>query len=86
MRGNEEAGWGGGEGEESSNVEGSYRKEFLLEEANPMSGVFQSIDPLTTRRECSPPAFGAERGHTRGEGVGSQYFGRRQKLLCTLHT
>ncbi len=36
-------------------VDGLYCKE-----ANPMSGVFQNIDPhpLTARRVCTPPAFG----------------------------
>jgi hypothetical protein len=33
-----------------------------------MAGVFQNIDPptpLTARRVCPPPAFGAGGGHTR---------------------
>ncbi len=39
------------------------------------------------RRVCTPSAFGAGGGHTRWaeRGVGSQYFGRRQTQLCTLH-
>jgi hypothetical protein len=53
-----------------------------------MAGVFQNIDPPspTPPRECVPPAFGAGgRTHSLvGEGVGGQYFGRRQTQLCTL--
>jgi hypothetical protein len=55
-----------------------------------MSGVFQNIDPPPPQRPASvyPPAFGAGGGHTRWgvRGVVGQYFGRRQTLLCTLHT
>jgi hypothetical protein len=57
-----------------------------------MYGVFQNIDPPPPG-ECEPPpppppAFGAGGGHTRRveRGWGRQYFGRRQTLLCTLHT
>jgi hypothetical protein len=33
-----------------------------------------------------PPAFGGGRPHSLGgEGVGGQYFGRRQTQRCTLH-
>jgi hypothetical protein len=53
-----------------------------------MSGVFRVIDPhpLTARRVCTPPAL--VRGEDTllgGEGVGGQYFGRRQTVLCTLY-
>jgi hypothetical protein len=54
-----------------------------------MSGVFQNIDlPLPQFPESVyPPAFCTGGGHTRlgGEGMGGQYFGRRQTQLCTLH-
>jgi hypothetical protein len=56
-----------------------------------MSGVFQKYWPPTPHRPASVlpprPAFGAGEGHTRWVemGVGDQYFGRRQTLLCTLH-
>jgi hypothetical protein len=68
-----------------------YRRGIILWEANLMSGFFQNIDPPPHHRPASayPPAFGAGGGHTRWvEGGGSifQYFGRRQTLLCTLHT
>ncbi len=45
------------------------RREIILEEANPMSGVFQNIDPPLPG-ECVPPAFGAGGGHTRWGGGG----------------
>jgi len=54
-----------------------------------MSGVFQNIEPLPPHNPASlyPPTFGAGGGHARWveRGVGGQYFGRRQTLLCTLH-
>jgi hypothetical protein len=45
----------------------SHRRGIILEEANPMSGVFRTIDPppLTARRVCPPPAFGAGGGQSR---------------------
>ncbi len=50
------------------------RREIILKEANPMSGVFQNIDPPSPSPsgECVPPAFGAGGGHTRWveRGVG----------------
>ncbi len=44
-----------------------HRKEIILYEANPMSGVFRNIDPPPTSPfgDCVPPAFGAGGGHTR---------------------
>ncbi len=58
---------------------------LLLYKANPMSCVFQNIDPSPP----SPPgecAFVAGGGHNRRveRGVKGQYFGRRQTQLCTL--
>jgi hypothetical protein len=54
-----------------------------------MSGVFQNIDLPPPHRPASvyPPAFGAWGGHSHWveRGVGGQYFGRPQTLLCTLH-
>jgi hypothetical protein len=44
---------------------------------------------LTARRLwCVPPRFwcGGRTHSLGGKGVGGQYFGRRQTLLCTLHT
>jgi hypothetical protein len=62
-------------------------REIRLQEANPLAGVFQNIDPPPP----SPPgecvhAFGAGGRHTRWveRGVGGQYFGRRQAQLCIL--
>jgi hypothetical protein len=52
-----------------------------------MFGVFQLIEspPLTARRVCTPRLWCRGRTHSLGgEGVGGQYFGRRQTLLCTL--
>jgi hypothetical protein len=48
-------------------VTGRRRREIILQEANPMSGVFQNIDPPPPHRPASvyPPAFGAGGGHTR---------------------
>jgi hypothetical protein len=57
-----------------------------------MSVVFQNIDPPPPHHRlashCVPPAFGAGEDTLavwRG-GLGGQYFGRHQTLLCTLHT
>jgi hypothetical protein len=66
------------------------RREIILWEANPMSGVFQNIEPhpLNARQVCTPPpAFSAGGGHTRWveRRMRGQYFGRRQTQLCTLH-
>jgi hypothetical protein len=51
--------------------------------------VFQKLapHPLTARRVCTPPPLVRGRTHSLGggEGVGGQYFGRRQTHLCTLH-
>ncbi len=42
---------------------------------------------LTARRLCTPRFWCGGRTHSLGgKGVGGQYFGRRQTLLCTLHT
>jgi hypothetical protein len=44
--------------------------------------------PLTAQWvECVPPRLwcGGRTHSLGGEGVGGQYFGRRQTLLCTLH-
>ncbi len=42
--------------------------------------------PLTAWRVCIPRLWCGGRTHSHGrEGVGGQYFGRRQTLLCTLH-
>jgi hypothetical protein len=42
--------------------------------------------PLTALRVCTPlPLVRGEDNPLGGEGVGGQYFGRRQTLLCTLH-
>jgi hypothetical protein len=61
---------------------------LLLKEANPMSCVFQNIDPPPPfpPGECVPSAFVAGGGHTRRveRGVWVQYFGRRKTQLCTL--
>ncbi len=48
--------------------EGFSRREIKLLEANPMSGVFQNIDPPPPHRPASvspPPDFGAGGGRTR---------------------
>jgi hypothetical protein len=48
-----------------------------------VSGVFRTIDPppLSTQRVCPPPAPKAGDTHSPGgEGVGGQYFGRRQTV------
>jgi hypothetical protein len=54
-----------------------------------MSGVFQNIDPPNPSPpgECVPPRLwcGGRTHSLGGEGVGGQYFGRRQTQLCTLH-
>jgi hypothetical protein len=42
--------------------------------------------PLTTRRVCTPRLWCGGRTHAGWRGGGGQYFGRRQTLLCTLHT
>jgi hypothetical protein len=47
-----------------------------------------TLHPLTASRVFTPHRLWC-RGRTHslgGEGVGGQYFGRRQTLLCTLHT
>jgi hypothetical protein len=55
-----------------------------------VSGVFRTIDPppLSTQLQCVLPPH-QRRVYTThspgGEGVGGQYFGRRQTLLCTLY-
>jgi hypothetical protein len=48
-----------------------------------MSGDFQNIENI----DPHPPRLTARGEDTLagGEGVGGQYFGRRQALLCTLH-
>ncbi len=52
------------------------RRGIILEEANPMSGVFRNIEPpppSSPPGECVSPAFGAEGRHTRWlEGGGGQ--------------
>jgi hypothetical protein len=48
-----------------------------------VSGVFKNIDPppLSTQRVCPPHAPKAGGTHSLGsDGVGGQYFGRRQTL------
>jgi hypothetical protein len=44
-----------------------------------MSGVFQNIDPL-------PPLVRGRTHSLGGKGVGGQYFGSHQTLLCTLYS
>jgi hypothetical protein len=60
-----------------------HRVHILLSEGNPISLVFQNIDPPSPSPpgECVPLAFVAGGGQTRkGErGMGGQYFGRREK-------
>jgi hypothetical protein len=58
------AGLGGGENGQPSITEGMERREIIVQETNPKSGVFQSINP--------PPPHRPERG------VEGQYFGRRR--------
>ncbi len=43
------------------------RRGIILQEANPMSGVFRNIDPPPPPPpgECVPPASGTRGGHTR---------------------
>jgi hypothetical protein len=57
--------------------------ERSLQEANPISLVFQNIDPPSPslQGECVPPAFVVGGGQTRRaeRGMGGQYFGRREK-------
>jgi hypothetical protein len=48
-----------------------------------MSGVFQNIDPPTPNR---PASVCGGRTHSLGGEGGGVNFGRRQTLLCTLHT
>ncbi len=64
---------------------------LLLQEGNPMSLVFQNIDPPlpSPPGECvpvPPPLLGWGRGgaHTRlaERGMGGQYFGRRETQEC----
>jgi hypothetical protein len=57
------------------------RREIILKETNPMSGVFQNIDLPPPHRptnvSCVPPALGAGGGgHTRWveRGWGGQYL------------
>jgi hypothetical protein len=61
---------------------------LLLLEGNPMSFVFQTIDPPSPSPpgECVPPAFVAGREHTRRaeRGLGGQYFERRETQYCPL--
>jgi hypothetical protein len=61
-------------------------KVLTHKEYRAVSGVFRTIDPpptpLSTQRVCPPPAP-PKTGDTHspgGEGVGRQYFGRRQTL------
>jgi hypothetical protein len=65
------------------------RRGIILQEANPVSGVFQNIDPPTPSPpgECVPfPPLDAGGGHTRWveRGWGVNSFARRQTLLCTI--
>jgi hypothetical protein len=49
-------------------------------------GYCKTPHPLTARQVCTPHLWCGGRSHSLGgEGVGGQYFGRRQTLLCTLH-
>jgi hypothetical protein len=69
---------------------GINHKVFKYEEYRVMSGVFQNIDPptLSPPSECVLPSHQRREGsqgiltiHSpRGEGVGGQYFGKRQTL------
>jgi hypothetical protein len=63
---------------------GIYRPSYVWRLPN------QNIDPAppSSPGECvPPPPFGVGGRHTRWvkRGVGGQYFGRRQTLLCILH-
>jgi hypothetical protein len=65
----------------------SLRRGIILQEANPVSGVFRNIDPPTPSPpgECVPPAFGAG-GMThslvdRGWGVNSSEDARHCSVL-----
>jgi hypothetical protein len=61
----------------------AHRVHILLYEGNPISLVFQNIDPPSPSPpgECLPPAFVTGGGQTRRaeRGMGGQYFGRREK-------
>jgi hypothetical protein len=66
----------------------SSRREIILQEANPMSGVFQNIDPPPPHcpaSVCTPPPFGAGGGHTRwverGVGVNILEDARHSSVL-----
>ncbi len=63
--------------------EGSEHKVLTYKENRAVSGVFQTIDPPppSTQQVCPPLAPKAGGTHSPGgEGVGGQYFGRRQTL------
>jgi hypothetical protein len=63
-------------------------KVLIYVEYRAVSGVFQNIDPPPPYQPASvyPPPLVRGRTHLLGgEGVGGQYFGRRQTQLCTLH-
>ncbi len=77
------------------NVGVSRRVHILLEEGNPISLVFQNIDPpipLSARRVCPPPATKAGGAHKPGgEGDGVSIFWKTRELglpsyskICTL--
>jgi hypothetical protein len=65
---------------------GPAHKVLTYVEYRAVSGIIQNIDPLplSTQQVCPPSApKGGGGGDTHspgGEGVGGQYFGRRQKL------
>ncbi len=65
------------------------RREIITVRCNPMSLVFQNIDPPppSPPGECVPPPPPTKAGvtHSPGEeGVGGQYFGRRERQYCPL--
>jgi hypothetical protein len=66
----------------------THRVHILLSEGNPISLVFQNIDPPSPSPpgESVPPATKAGGVHTRRavRGMGGQYFGRREKQDCPL--
>ncbi len=60
---------------------------IILQEANPMAGVFQNIDPhpLTAGRVCIPRLWCGGRSYwLGGEGGGGSLYCKTQ--LCTQHT